>query len=155
MTMRICILLPVSVALLGLVPLTAAAQVVPHSDLAIVSNTANVKHGHIGDQVTFTIVATNNGPDPAANVFVTFIHLQGLSFVHEFCDLGISADTPSCEYVNVQPGQTLTTIVVAEIASAGDKVPALTACVSTPDTINDPDAGNDCATATVKIVGRR
>jgi len=149
------ILLPVSVTLLGLVPCPAAAQVVPNSDLAIVSNTANVKHGHNGDEVTITIVATNNGPDPAANVYVTLTHLEGLSVVRESCDLGVSPDTPSCEYSNVQPGQTLTTVVIAELGGAGDRTAALTACVSSPDAINDPNPGNECATATVKIVGKR
>jgi hypothetical protein len=33
----------------------------PHADLAIVSNTPNVTHARVGQDVTFTIVARNNG----------------------------------------------------------------------------------------------
>ena len=39
---------------------TSAAQEVPNADLAIVSNTANVKHAKVGNEVTFTIIATNH-----------------------------------------------------------------------------------------------
>lgn len=155
MKRAIRILLLASAALVVLVPFPAAAQDVPNADLAIVLNTANVKHGRVGQQVTFTIVATNNGPDPAPSLDVTATALHGLQFVDEICDLGISADTPSCEYSNVQPGQTLTTSVVVDIVSAGDKTATLIACVTSEQPINDPTISNDCTTATLKIVGKR
>jgi hypothetical protein len=144
----------VSVAVVGFVPFPAAAQEVPNVDLAIVSITANVKHGRVGQHVTLTIVATNNGPDPAPTLDVQAA-FQGLQLVDEICDLGTSADTPSCEYRNVQVGQTLTTTVLAEIVSTGDKTASLTACVTSEGSINDPNVGNDCATATLKKVGKR
>ncbi len=50
-------LLLVGAALLTLVPVAVAAQTVPNADIAIASNTANVKHAHVGQEVTFTIVA--------------------------------------------------------------------------------------------------
>jgi uncharacterized repeat protein (TIGR01451 family) len=146
-------LLIVGGALLALVPTAAAAQVVPNADLAIVSNTANVKHAHVGQQVTFTIVATNNGPD-AAELDVHVV-LQGFVLVRETCDLGISPDTPFCEYGIVQPGVTLTTIAVAQVVSTGAKTATNMACVSSEEALNDPNTSNDCMTATVKVVGRR
>jgi hypothetical protein len=145
-----------SAALAGLAPLTAAAQAVPSVDLAIVSNTANIKHGHVGQQVIFTIVARNNGPDtaPSLDVFDNSA-LQGLQILAEICDLGISPDTPACEYHDILPGQTLTTKVVAMIVSTGSKTASLTSCVQSEVVINDPNGGNNCAAATLKVVGKR
>jgi hypothetical protein len=139
---------------MALMPFPAAAQEVPNADLAVLSNAANVKHGHVGQQVTFTILATDKGPDTAPNLFVNAT-FQGLELVEERCDLGVSADTPSCEYSNILPGQIVTTTVIARIASTGSKTAALRVCVSSPDLINDSDASNDCVTATVRVIGRR
>lgn len=133
---------------------TSAAQEVPNADLAIVSNTANVKHAKVGNEVTFTIIATNHGPD-AAELNVTWASEQ-MQLVSETCDLGISADTPACEYGVVDPGQSRTTIVVAEVISTSSKHAVSTAClVEQAGFINDPDSQNNCAAATVKIVGMR
>ena len=133
---------------------TSAAQEVPNADLAIVSNTANVKHAKVGNEVTFTIIATNHGPD-AAELNVTWASEQ-MQLVSETCDLGISADTPACEYGIVDPGQSRTTIVVAEVISTSSKHAVGTAClVEQAGFINDPDSQNNCAAATVKIVGMR
>jgi uncharacterized repeat protein (TIGR01451 family) len=153
---RILLVVLVGAATVGLGPFPAAAQEVPNVDLAIVSNTANVKHGRVGQQVTFTIVATNNGPDSAPSLDVyDNSALQGLQIVTEICDLGISPDTPACEYHDVLPGQTLTTTIVAEIISTGNKTASLTSCVQSEQIINDPNIGNDCATASLKVVGKR
>jgi hypothetical protein len=153
---RFPLLLVISAALVGVVPLPATAQEGPNQDLAIVSNTANIKHGHVGQQVIFTIVATNNGPDSAQSLDVyDDSGFQGLKIVAEICDLGISPDTPACEYSNVLPGETRTTTVVAEIVSSGDKMARFTSCVQSEETINDPNIGNDCGTATLKVVGKR
>jgi hypothetical protein len=149
------LLLLIGATLAVLVPFPAAAQEVPNADLAIVSNTANLKHGRVGQQVTLTIVATNNGPDPAPTFDVSAMALQGLQLVDEFCGLGVSADTPSCEYTNIQPGQTVTTSVVAEVVSTGAKTATLTACVTSEQPLNDPSISNDCKSATLKIVGKR
>ena len=155
MKRTISILFFVGTALFGLVPVRAAAQEVPTADMAIVSNTANVKHAHVGQQVSFTIVAINNGPDLVEVLAVTYTSVQNLQPVDEICDLGISADSPSCEYSTVQPGQARTTIVVAEIVDTGAKIASLTACVTALDPTNDPNGANNCATATLKIVGKR
>jgi uncharacterized repeat protein (TIGR01451 family) len=132
----------------------AGAQGVPTADLAIVSNTASVKHAKVGDEVAFTIIATNNGPD-AADFNVTWSSDQ-LQLVSETCDLGISADTPTCEYGTVEPGVSLTTTVVARVLDTGSKHATGTGCmVEQPGFIVDPDPQNNCAAATVKVVGKR
>lgn len=132
----------------------AGAQDIPTADLAIVSNTASVKHAKVGDEVAFTIIATNNGPD-AADFNVTWSSDQ-LQLVSETCDLGISPDTPACEYGTVEPGVTLTTTVVARVLDTGSDNATSTGCmVEQPGFIIDPDPQNNCAAATVKVVGKR
>jgi len=129
---------------------TAGAQATSTADLAIVSNTS-VKHAKVGDEITFTIVATNNGPD--ASDFNVYWSSDQLSLVDMTCDLGISADTPACEYGTVQPGVTLTTIVHARVNETGAKYVVGTGCtVGNENT--DPESGNDCLDATVHVVGK-
>jgi hypothetical protein len=132
---------------------TSAAQEPPNADLAIVSNTANLHHAKVGQEVTFTIVATNNGPDPA-DFFVNEQALVGLEMVSETCDRGISPDTPFCEYGILQAGETVTTTVVARVQANG-KDASNTACVSSPEAHVDPNTANDCATANLRIIGKQ
>lgn len=132
----------------------AGAQGVPTADLAIVSNTASVKHAKVGAEVTFTIIATNNGPE-SADFNVTWASGQ-LQLVSETCDLGISPDTPACEYGTVEPGVTLTTTVVARVLDTGSDDATSTGCmVEQLGFIIDPDPQNNCAAAAVKVVGKR
>jgi uncharacterized repeat protein (TIGR01451 family) len=154
----IFVLFLLAAAFIALVPRAAAAQVVPNADLAIVANSADIRHGHVGQEITFTIVAINNGPDAVVNFFVRAVSLQNLHLVQEICDFGVSPDRPNCEYSNVQPGEELTTRVVAEIVAPSGKsnhIAALEACASSGSPINDPNPGNNCATAMVRIVGKR
>jgi uncharacterized repeat protein (TIGR01451 family) len=139
----------------GLV-LTAAsnAQEMSNADLAIVSNTANVKDAKVGNEVTFTIIATNHGPD-YAELDVTWSSEQ-MQLVSETCDHGISADTPACEYGFVRRGHSRTTTVVARVVSTGSKHAVGRACVvEQAGLIDDPHSRNNCAAARVKIVGVR
>src|SRR5207247_1631228 len=119
----------------------------------IVSNTANLRHAKVGQEVTFTIVATNNGPD-AAELDVSEQALVGLQMVSETCDRGISPDTPSCEYGVLQPGETVTTTVVAQVEAVGSKYASNTACVSSEEALNDPNTANDCITTKLRIIGK-
>jgi hypothetical protein len=50
----------------------------------------------------------------------------------------------------------LTTTVVAEVLATGSKLAIGTGCmVEQAGIINDPDSQNNCAAATVKVVGKR
>jgi hypothetical protein len=133
---------------------TSGAEVIPNADLAVVSNVADVEHAKVGDRVTFTIIATNDGPD--ASELDVYWASEQMHLVSETCDLGISADTPACEYTIVEPGQTVRTTAVAEVLDTGSKHAVSSACiVEQAGLINDPDSQNNCAAATVKIVGKR
>jgi uncharacterized repeat protein (TIGR01451 family) len=136
-----------------------AANAVPTVDLAIVSKTADVTKAHPGQLVTYTIVATNYGPDIAQSLDVTdLVDLQnsGLQMVDMSCDQGISADTPSCEYTSVAPGQTVTTIVTVRVLKhSKSKVVTNEACVSAENEVIDADASNDCLTVTLPLRGKK
>ena len=101
----------------------------PTADLAVVSNTAHPRHAKVGGAVTFTIVATNNGPEPAELDVYASQATDGLSPVELICDRGISPDTPACEYGILQPGETVTTTLVAEVQAGNRKSASDTACV--------------------------
>ncbi len=75
-----------------------AADAIPQVDLAVVSKTADATRAHPNQLVTYTIVATNYGPDTALTLDVyDLVDFQdsGLQLVNESCDQGISADTPA------------------------------------------------------------
>jgi uncharacterized repeat protein (TIGR01451 family) len=132
----------------------ARADVVPTTDLAVVSLTADVSHAKIGDQITFTIVAANRGPD-VADLFVVEHPPDAFDFVLHVCDRGISPDGPFCEYSSVQPGETVTTRFTVSVLPTSLKRLTHTVCVTSSEAINDTDPSNDCASIVEKIVGKR
>jgi hypothetical protein len=158
-------LVTVGVAVAGALFAGAAnGETVPTADLAVVSKTADVRHAKIGDEVTFTIVATNNGPDAAdlnvvedpAQLYPGQFPPSDFQLVSEECDFGISADTPACEYGVVQPGETVTTVVVMTVEPTAGDYASNTACVFSWDVpIIDPNPGNDCVTTIVRVIGKR
>jgi hypothetical protein len=142
----------------------ASGEIVPTADLAVVSKTANVRHAKIGQEVTFTIVATNRGPAAADlnvvedpwQIYPDRFRPADFQLGEEVCDLGISPDSPACEYGLVQPGETVKTVAVMTVVPTAGHYASNTACVFSWDVpIIDPNPANDCVTMRVKIVGKR
>jgi hypothetical protein len=142
---------------------SATAQEPPVADLALVSMTSDVSHAKVGDPVTFTIVATNNGPDAVdLNVVENPWQLYGdvypradFTLGEETCSRGVSADTPACEWGIVPPGETFTATAHTTVNASAPRMASNTACVFSWDVpINDPNPANDCITTTLKIVGK-
>lgn len=160
------LLVALAAALLTLVVegASAGADGLPAADLALVSMTADVAHAKVGERVTFTIVATNNGPDAVdLDVVEDPFQLYGdvyppadFTLAEESCSGGVSADTPACEWGVAQPGQTFTATAVMTVNASAPRMAANTACViSFAGPIDDPNPANDCVTTTLKIVGPR
>jgi hypothetical protein len=153
-------------AILALVPgvASAGAQDPPVPDLQIVSVTANVKHARVGQLITWTITARNNGPGLASlDAVEDPWQLYGdagpypradFTLVDETCSLGISADTPGCEWTLVPPG-TYTVTAVMTVNGSAPRMASNTACVFNLDGPPDANPANDCVTTSLKIVGRR
>src|SRR6266487_1083952 len=108
-----------------------------------------------GQNITYTATMTNLGPDDASFVDVGFSLPDELSLVSMTCDLGISPDTPFCEYSSLKSGQTVVSIMVATpIADAphGDRHLSVRAAISfevncsfDPNCTFDPELGNNVA----------
>jgi Domain of unknown function DUF11 len=136
---------------------TARGQDLPVTDLAV-TQAVDVSHAKSGTLVTFTVVGQNLGPDDViADSFDIFpSDFQALDLVDVQCDRGVSSDGPFCEYGPLAAGESVTTVYVARVLATGSKTASLTVCATreTSDYV-DPDAGNDCATTTLKITGKR
>jgi len=129
----------------------AAASPLPKADLAIVS-VAGPHSAFTGTTVIFTTVATNRGPATSA-LHVNVTLSAGLTRTEMTCDLGVSPDTPSCEYNIVAPGTQLTTGVVATVLPGAGPTETATFCTSNEGLTVDQKTKNDCKTVTVAITG--
>ena len=135
----------------------AFAQVTQSTSDISVQMVADRGKVRTGEDVTYTVSMTNHGPDDAASVAVTFELPDQLSMVSMTCDLGISADTPSCEYNSLPAGATVVTTMVAtpNAARGAGRVVTVMAVASflTPDQV-DPVTANNTALVRTKIIGR-
>jgi hypothetical protein len=148
----------------GFAPDVARAQEQPVADVAVVSLTANVRHAKVGQAVTFTVVAANNGPDVADFALVAD---ASLFFPNQFEPSGFEIlgavecqnggpDGASCEDDSLQPRATLTMIFHATVKPTTNKVASITSTVYSLDSlIPDPNPANDSMTASVRVVGKR
>jgi hypothetical protein len=137
-------------ALVGVAPRQVAAQF-PSADLALLRLTGP-HHAKLGKVVTFKIVAANLGPAASElDVGVTFS--AGPALTEMRCDLGISPDTPACEYSNVVPGTRLTTLVVATVLGGAGPTESITVCTNNEGQTEDPNSSNDCVTQSIGITG--
>ncbi len=130
------------------------------ADLAVVSNTPSVSQAQTGQDVTFTVVATNYGPDPVDLWVNTGKVVDGLNFVASAtCQPGTGADGTQCEYGFITyPSQTITTTIVLQVQATAGQFASDAACVfgagngSISGLVNDPNPGNDCKIATVQVI---
>jgi Domain of unknown function DUF11 len=147
----------------GVGPDVARAQEQPVADIAVVSLTANVRHAKVGEEVIFTVVAANNGPDVADFAVVADASLffpnqfepSGFEILSVECQNG-PPDGASCEDDSLPPGATLTMIFHATVKPTTNKVASITSTVySLNSLIIDPNPANDSLTTSLRIVGKR
>jgi uncharacterized repeat protein (TIGR01451 family) len=79
----------------------------------------------MGQDVTYTVSMTNLGPEDATFVDVGFKLPDQLVLVSMECDLGISADTPFCEYSSLPAGVTVVSTLTATPNPAGRLLPRM------------------------------
>src|SRR5512142_393792 len=87
-----------------------AAQITNDIGIAMSESRSTLLHG---SQVTFTVRMTNYGPDRATFVDVGFHLPSQLRMLAMTCDLGITPDTPFCEYSSLPVGATVISRLVA------------------------------------------
>ena len=117
-----------------------------------------------GNTITYTATMTNLGPQDAVAVDVGFTLPDQLNLVSMTCDLGISPDTPFCEYSSLNARQTVVSTLVAKPKPGAQRgSPELTTtasvffeidCSFDPNCTFDPDLSNNSASVTVKLTGK-
>lgn len=121
------------------------------ADLAI-AKTASPDPAIPGQNVTYTLRVTNNGPDGAANVVVSDPLPAGLSFVSASPGCTQAFGTVTCTVGALASGATTTFAVVAAVASTAGGELVNAAVVSSDDT--DPNSANNSSTSRVAVAGR-
>ena len=118
----------------------------PQADLALTKVVSNASP-NVGDQVTFTVTLTSNGPDTATNVQVTDLLPAGLTFVSATPSQG-TYDPATGQWIvgSVTTATPPTLQLVATIASTDAQTN--TATISASD-LPDPNTANNTATASV------
>jgi hypothetical protein len=105
-----------AIAAVALFAVPAAAQTSPPTaDMGVVSISASRASAAPGSRVTITEVIRNAGPE--AVEMDTLPQISGGTLVGEVCDLGISPDTPNCEYGEVPAGTSLTSKFVVRVTA--------------------------------------
>jgi uncharacterized repeat protein (TIGR01451 family) len=113
------------------------------TDLAI-TKVANNATPNVGENVTFTITATNNGPGNATGVLVNEALPSGYSFVSSNASAGTSYSAPTWTIGSLANGASATLTVVAKVEATGSY--ANTVTISGTET--DPTPGNNTDTET-------
>jgi uncharacterized repeat protein (TIGR01451 family) len=136
----------------------------PHTNTNVASATASVARGNAdtavavqasastvqaGSDVTFTVTASNGGPDPATAVQVTNALPDGLSFVSAQTTAGscTGASTVTCSIGTLDPGTSDTITIVAHADQPGDATVSSTVASGA----TDPDPSNNQASATISV----
>ncbi len=127
---------------------SASVTVDPSADLQatkVATATANV-----GDTITYTIGATNLGPDDAAAVTLSDVLPAGVQFVSADAPCVEASGTVTCAVGALAAGDSVTRdIRVTALASAAGTTVSNTSTVTT--TTHDPDSSNDDATDTTDV----
>ena len=157
--LQIALSASILLSLLGSNVHPAIAQGITDLSVTIVANQDKVKPGQL---ITFTVTATNLGPDVAPLIDVVHSLPDQLQFVSLTCDRGVNSDGDFCEYLSLEPGASVVSTLVATpligiIIGPGvkrSKLVATTAIVGL-ETIGtaDPNESNNTATITTKLTG--
>ncbi len=111
-----------------------------------------------GQNIKFTVTATNQGPDDATFVDVAINLSSDFTIVAMQCDLGTSPDGPFCEYSSLPSGATVVATLVAT-PRTDIQLHSRLATTSTTTMFEDPgpvdpDTSNNSAMVKTKIIGR-
>jgi uncharacterized repeat protein (TIGR01451 family) len=130
---------------------TATVNVVPSADLSI-TKTSSPNPVIAGQQLTYTLVVTNNGPDPAVNPVVKDTLPAGDAFQKEGTGGASSSCTAAGQNVTCSPGGTLgvgqsESVQILVLPSAGADANTATVASDTAD----PNLANNTSTVTTTV----
>jgi uncharacterized repeat protein (TIGR01451 family) len=119
------------------------------ADLSI-TKSASPDPGTPGGTLTYTLTATNNGPEDATNVIVTDTLPTGLTFVSVTSSQGTCSGTVTCNLGTLPSGATATITIVVTVDAATGCGASLPNTASIVSDMPDPDLTNNTAsTATL------
>jgi uncharacterized repeat protein (TIGR01451 family) len=96
----------------------------------------------VGDNLTYTITVTNNGPDAAANVVVTDTLPSGVTFVSASPGCVHAAGVVTCNLGTIAVGDSVTITIVVTVTAPGtiSNTATVTSDTLDPNTANNSDA---------------
>src|SRR5262249_4649946 len=126
---------------------SAQTPVDANADVEVTKAVAPTTGILVGDTVTFTVQATNNGPNAATGVVVTDLLPAGLSFVSASPTQGTYTDSTG-EWVisSLAAGQSVQLTIQAQVTQPGN---ITNLAVKTGGNEPDPNPGNDSGAATI------
>ncbi len=129
----------------------ADTVLVPEADLSLDKNDGVVAVTP-GDNLTYTLTVTNNGPSDSSGGTVSDVLPAGLSFVSSASGCTEAAGTVTCPFGAVAAGDSVVLTFVALVDAGQTSEITNTATVSGNET--DPETSNDSATHTTPLVPR-
>jgi uncharacterized repeat protein (TIGR01451 family) len=96
----------------------------------------------VGDDVTYTVTVTNNGPDQADNVVLTDLLPAGMTLISTTGCAEDPAGVPTCTLGTIPASASVPVTIVVDTTTDGLK----TNSVSVASTTSDPTPGNNSAT---------
>ncbi|HEX4110635.1 MAG TPA: hypothetical protein VHX88_21075 [Solirubrobacteraceae bacterium] len=127
---------------------TITTPTAPSADLSL-TKTASPSPAIAGQEVTYTLTVTNNGPSDAGGVSVSDPLPSTETFVSASTGCTDAGSTVTCTQASLAAGASVAFQIVAHVASsaAGHVANTATVTSNTPD----PDPGNNTATSTVGL----
>jgi large repetitive protein len=119
----------------------------PQADLSVTKSVSNTTP-KVGDQITFTIVATNNGPSTASDVTITDVLPSGYSYVSSTPLASVSGSTLTWNAGDLADGSSYTATVTVTVLANGNYINTATVSSTTPDSNPDNNEGTPTETIT-------
>jgi uncharacterized repeat protein (TIGR01451 family) len=125
---------------------SASATVGPAADVSL-TDSPDPASAAKGEDVTYTLVAANAGPDTATGVVVTDTLPAGVSFASASAGCVNSLGVVTCSLGSVADGSSRTVTIVVQAVALGDQVDSADLSADQPD----PDVSDNSANAGVTV----
>ncbi|HEV7508167.1 MAG TPA: proprotein convertase P-domain-containing protein [Thermoanaerobaculia bacterium] len=122
---------------------TDTDSLVPSADLSLTKVLTTTGTIHVGDNVTFALTVTNNGPSNATNVVVTDTLPAGLTYVSNSCGASFASPTLTWTIPALASGASASCNLTVMVNQPGTFVNVASATA----TQSDPTPANNAATA--------
>ncbi|RIJ41670.1 CARDB domain-containing protein [Pontibacter oryzae] len=130
---------------------TVTVNVKPAADIAV-TNTVSAGPYYVGNNVTYTVTATNNGPNSVSDVTVTDKLPAGVTFVSSSAGASYNATTGVWTIPTLNSGASTTMTLTGTLNQAGTI--STTAAVNTSSAYYDSNSANNSASNSITVEGQ-